>query len=59
MRDGDLRKRMMSAERTAASSPEMRRVAIASCVGTAVEFYDFYIYGTAAALVFPKVFFRH
>ena len=48
---------MMSAERTAASSPEMRRVAIASCVGTAVEFYDFYIYGTAAALVFPKVFF--
>jgi metabolite-proton symporter len=35
----------------------MRRVAIASCVGTAVEFYDFYIYGTAAALVFPKVFF--
>jgi metabolite-proton symporter len=48
---------MMRAERTAASSPEMRRVAIASCVGTAVEFYDFYIYGTAAALVFPKVFF--
>jgi metabolite-proton symporter len=35
----------------------MRRVAIASCIGTAVEFYDFYIYGTAAALVFPKVFF--
>ncbi|HKR51094.1 MAG TPA: MFS transporter [Pseudonocardiaceae bacterium] len=35
----------------------LRRVAIASCVGTTVEFYDFYIYGTAAALVFPKVFF--
>jgi MFS family permease len=35
----------------------MRRVAIASCVGTTIEFYDFYIYGTAAALVFPKVFF--
>jgi MFS family permease len=35
----------------------MRRVAIASCVGTTIEFYGFFIYGTAAALVFPKVFF--
>ncbi|BBX92952.1 MFS transporter [Mycolicibacterium boenickei] len=35
----------------------MRRVAFASFVGTAIEFYDFYIYGTAAALIFPHVFF--
>jgi metabolite-proton symporter len=34
-----------------------RRVAIASFIGTTVEFYDFLIYGTAAALVFPKLFF--
>lgn len=34
-----------------------RRVLAASLVGTAVEFYDFYIYGTAAALVFGPLFF--
>jgi MFS family permease len=35
----------------------MRRVASAALVGTVIEFYDFLIYGTAAALVFPQVFF--
>lgn len=33
------------------------RVAVASFVGTAVEFYDFYIYGLAAAMVLGKLFF--
>lgn len=35
----------------------MTRVATASFIGTVIEFYDFGIYGTAAALVFPKLFF--
>jgi hypothetical protein len=36
---------------------EHRRVLAASMVGTAVEFYDFYVYATAAALVFGPLFF--
>jgi metabolite-proton symporter len=40
-----------------AAAPSGRRIAVASFVGTAIEFYDFYIYGTAAALVFGSVFF--
>lgn len=35
----------------------MAKVAFASFIGTAIEFYDFYIYGTAAALVFGTIFF--
>jgi MFS family permease len=35
----------------------MTRVATASFIGTVIEFYDFGIYGTAAALVFPQIFF--
>lgn len=34
-----------------------RRVLVASFVGTAIEFYDFYIYATAASLVFGAIFF--
>lgn len=35
----------------------LRQVSAASYVGSLIEFYDFFIYGTAAALVFPIVFF--
>ena len=38
-------------------APSTGRIVIASLVGTTVEFYDFYIYGTAAALVLGSVFF--
>ncbi|MDV3456555.1 MFS transporter [Sphingomonas sp. HF-S4] len=42
---------------TAAPIASHRRILFASLVGTSVEFYDFYIYATAAALVFPALFF--
>ncbi|MGN6406436.1 MFS transporter, partial [Sinomonas sp.] len=34
-----------------------RRATFASVVGTTIEWYDFFLYGTAAALVFPQLFF--
>jgi metabolite-proton symporter len=34
-----------------------RTVLFASLIGTTIEFYDFYIYATAAVLVFPRLFF--
>jgi metabolite-proton symporter len=40
---------------TAVTSP--RQVLLASLIGTTIEFFDFYIYATAAVLVFPKLFF--
>jgi metabolite-proton symporter len=39
----------------AGNSP--RRVLFASLIGTTIEFFDFYIYATAAVLVFPQLFF--
>jgi metabolite-proton symporter len=34
-----------------------RRAVFASTIGTSIEWYDFFLYGTAAALIFPKLFF--
>lgn len=38
-------------------NPTQRQIALASLVGTTIEFYDFYIYAMAAALVIGKVYF--
>lgn len=44
---------------TQSSSPtnSPARILMASLIGTTIEFFDFYIYATAAVLVFPKLFF--
>jgi MFS family permease len=44
-------------DRASIHPPDAKRVLGASLAGTAVEFYDFYIYATAAALVFGPLFF--
>ena len=38
-------------------SAQLRKAVIASTVGTAIEWYDFFLYGTAAGLVFGKLYF--
>jgi metabolite-proton symporter len=48
----------MASEAAAAASPAaLRRVVMASMIGTTIEWYDFFVYGLAAALVFNKLFF--
>jgi MFS family permease len=53
----------MAMATTYASLPEaehnaqLRRAVIASTVGTAIEWYDFFLYGTAAGLIFGKLYF--
>jgi MFS family permease len=40
-----------------ASRRQVTLAAVASVIGTSIEWYDFFLYGTAAAIVFPAVFF--
>ena len=44
--------------RVAQAPPTPRRVALASAVGATIEWYDFFLYGTAAAVVFDKLYFN-
>src|SRR6202789_1967113 len=48
---------MITAETSQKQMNTPRQVLFASMVGTTVEFFDFYIYATAAVLVFPRLFF--
>jgi metabolite-proton symporter len=49
----------MSPTESAAAAPvnSTRQILFASLIGTTIEFFDFYIYATAAVLVFPSLFF--
>ncbi|UQS24946.1 MHS family MFS transporter [Amycolatopsis thermalba] len=42
---------------TSQKSTQVRRAAFASAIGTTIEWYDFFLYNTAAALIFPQLFF--
>ena len=48
---------MSDTNTAAAPGNSPRRVLFASLIGTTIEFFDFYIYATAAVLVFPQLFF--
>ena len=47
----------VSCEESAHVEANMRKVALTALAGTSIEWYDFFLYATAAALVFPSAFF--
>lgn len=55
--DSETARQAREAAATAEQRRQVRKAAFASTVGTTIEWYDYFLYGTAAALVFPDVFF--
>src|SRR3954463_16160365 len=49
--------RLQQRDPRATAHSQRIKAAVASTVGTTIEWYDFFLYGTAAALIFPKIFF--
>jgi len=47
----------VSEAQTREKATNMRKVALTSLAGTSIEWYDFFLYGTAAAIIFPIAFF--
>ena len=47
----------MSSDTSLWQPGHLRRVVLASLIGTTIEWYDFFLYGSAAALIFNKLFF--
>jgi metabolite-proton symporter len=48
---------MPTAVTTPVDERSIRKIALTALAGTSIEWYDFFLYGTAAALIFPKAFF--
>ncbi|MGA7682245.1 MAG: MFS transporter, partial [Pseudolabrys sp.] len=42
---------------TSEHTAQLRKAIIASTIGTTIEWYDFFLYGTAAGLIFGKLYF--
>jgi MFS family permease len=57
--DSESARAATAVEGTPEHDRQVRKAALASTVGTTIEWYDYFLYGTAAALVFPKLFFPH
>jgi MFS family permease len=55
--DPDKAAASVEAENTPEHRAQVRKAAMASTVGTTIEWYDFFLYNTAAALIFPALFF--